>query len=979
MKIRKPFYAILIMLVLASVYAGLVAVVSYKTVDDRESERMQLQIENVGKMLEMMENEFKAAYDHFMTKSMNVTTAMAAMLSEYIEYGQYKGPAVFEDGFVAEVRNGKVIFPEGLENFPEIDAETLVNNQSGQEYEISIEEDGEEVLLTVKTAPISGNYYYIDLVSFSNIMDSIIRSIRLEKTLSDIEKFYNCRILIVSIPPSIRKNDVRKYTPAGDFYEFIYNSGLEDLDGVDPGDHGITKEILSQQPSVLEFEGGRFKSTFREVNFLGEYDMAIILNPMDNNLQYMYNSVVLAVSLTLITGIAVIMGLYWYQAYVRDNELSPEQAAACRPAQVRKYAYSVALIGSIVMFILIIFYQSLGSLYHEANSNRVALETIMKRLVEDENDFSAAEETEEAWGIYALERIADVMKDKENFQTVEFLEKINDIIGSEYLMLFDHEGKEIAASNGVVGYSLTESENLKVFQEQMKGLNTQVLDPDADPWAVKITQLFGTPVRFEKDNGYGVLIASIDAGNTWQKTNKRSFRTFLENMTPENDLCLAINKTDNLVAYSSSEKYLSESIPDLAYKEGAPEDSDLDTYTVDNKHYYGTYDTIEKFVVYYLTEASLVQQCSFTFVFVCAVGFLIIIFLISRFMLRSYTREAFNSALRIKEDIRAGEMLDMNSLDEFFGKSDDDAPVNMMDRWRALIPAQKIQLFLQVFLGLLLLGFILLNLPTDRNIRTHLKTIDFIFYGNWKRGLNLLGLSGSLLVVIAFGIFIFFKDILLKALCSVLDAKGETICRLAFSLLQYMAVLGGIYLIMGFLGMNTTFQLTSVGIISLAISLGSKDIVADILAGIFIIFEGDFHVGDFVDINGFQGIVQEIGVRSTKVLGLGDNVKIIGNQSIQNVLNMSKMNTWLTLEFRIPPDCKLTEVEKLLEAELPEIGKRIPEIICGPLYKGVWAIEMGKKVLHISCECQECHSRRVRRKLNHEVIVLLESNGFTLM
>ena len=189
MKIRKPFYAILIMLVLAYVYAGLVAVVSYKSVDDRESERMQLQIENVGKILEMMENEFKAAYDHYMTKSMNVTTAMAAMLSEYIEYGQYKGPAVFEDGFVAEVRNGKVIFPEGLENFPEIDAETLVNNRSGQEYEISIEEDGEEVLLTVKTAPISGNYYYIDLVSFSNIMDSIIRSIRLEKTLSDIEKF----------------------------------------------------------------------------------------------------------------------------------------------------------------------------------------------------------------------------------------------------------------------------------------------------------------------------------------------------------------------------------------------------------------------------------------------------------------------------------------------------------------------------------------------------------------------------------------------------------------------------------------------------------------------------------------------------------------------------------------------------------------------------------------------------------------------
>ena len=64
--------------------------------------------------------------------------------------------------------------------------------------------------------------------------------------------------------------------------------------------------------------------------------------------------------------------------------------------------------------------------------------------------------------------------------------------------------------------------------------------------------------------------------------------------------------------------------------------------------------------------------------------------------------------------------------------------------------------------------------------------------------------------------------------------------------------------------------------------------------------------------------------------------------------------------------------------ELPEIGKRIPEMISGPYYKGVWSIEMGRKILHFSCECLEQHSRVVRRKLNHDVIVLLESNGYKL-
>ena len=93
---------------------------------------------------------------------------------------------------------------------------------------------------------------------------------------------------------------------------------------------------------------------------------------------------------------------------------------------------------------------------------------------------------------------------------------------------------------------------------------------------------------------------------------------------------------------------------------------------------------------------------------------------------------------------------------------------------------------------------------------------------------------------------------------------------------------------------------------------------------------------------------------------------------------MSKMNTWLTVELKIPSDIPLRDVEELLEKELPEIGKRIPEMISGPYYKGVWSIEMGRKILHFSCECLEQHSRVVRRKLNHDVIVLLESNGYKL-
>ena len=977
MKIRKPIFAILILLGLTLIFSLAVAVVSYKAVYDRNKEMSRLKIDGVQKTLEVMESEYDAVFETYLAKTKNVSKLMGLMLAEKMEYGRYTGPMIFEDGYVVQVRNGKVIFPEGAELLPEIDPSDLSDDIADISRLIT-DPDGNEVYYIIYAAPIGGNYYYFDLTPFSEISEAATQTARIEETISEIERSYGCKLIVVSIPPSIRKNDVRKYTSYGDYFEFVIAPEDEDLSGISPEDYGITKEVLQQKPDFLDYKGTSYNSAFKEISFRGNADMAIILTPMENDVSYMLTSASLFGLLTLITGICVIMWLYWHQTYVRDNELLPAQAAAYRPSEIRKRAFSVALVGCIVMFVLAVFYQSLSSLYRESSSNREALDTVMDRLNTKTSKASAAQEDEEEWAVYSLERTASVISDNNNMQTSAFLGKINDLIGTEYLMLFDADGNEIASSSGVIGYSLTETEKLKAFENQLKGTGTLVLQSDEDLFLRKNTQLIGTPVFFSESLGYGVLLAAIDAENTWQSADERSIREFLMNATPEGNLCLVLDKSDSSVIYTSSPDMDAEALPELGFKEGDPEDSDLDTYTVENVRYYGPYDTNEKYIVYYLTEAEEVQQSSFLFAIVCAAGFLIIIFLVSLFMLHPYTNEAYKAAVRIREDIRTAEALDMDSLDEFFEKNEDDTPIPLIVRWRALIPEQKTQLFLQLFLGLVLLIIVLSYYSSRGSTAASQNIINFILYGKWKRGLNLLGLAGSLIIIIAFVVFMFFKNVLLRLLCAVLDAKGETVCRLTFSLLQYIAVLGGIYLIMGFLGMNTTFQLTSIGIISLAISLGSKDIVADILAGIFIIFEGDFQVGDFVDIGGFQGIVREIGVRSTKVLGLGDNIKIFGNQSVKNVLNLSKMNTWLTLEFRLAPECSLLEAEKILEAELPVIGQRIPEIISGPFYKGVWTIDFGKKVLHISCECEERYSRIVRRKLNHEIIVLLESNDLKL-
>ena len=101
-------------------------------------------------------------------------------------------------------------------------------------------------------------------------------------------------------------------------------------------------------------------------------------------------------------------------------------------------------------------------------------------------------------------------------------------------------------------------------------------------------------------------------------------------------------------------------------------------------------------------------------------------------------------------------------------------------------------------------------------------------------------------------------------------------------------------------------------------------------------FDGEFKVGDYVEIGGFSGDVMEIGVRSTKLLGIGGNIKIIANRDIKNILNMSRRISEFVLKVKISTiNNDLREVEEMLKEELPKYHDKVPGIVQGPLYWGV--------------------------------------------
>ena len=118
-----------------------------------------------------------------------------------------------------------------------------------------------------------------------------------------------------------------------------------------------------------------------------------------------------------------------------------------------------------------------------------------------------------------------------------------------------------------------------------------------------------------------------------------------------------------------------------------------------------------------------------------------------------------------------------------------------------------------------------------------------------------------------------------------LDKRKTTIINLIRSIIQYIIAIIVIIMILNLYGVNTTSIIASLGVASLVIGLAFQDIIKDFLAGIFIIFDNEYDVGDYVKINGFTGEVVALGLKTTKIKAYSGEVMSLANSSFTEVIN----------------------------------------------------------------------------------------------
>lgn len=200
--------------------------------------------------------------------------------------------------------------------------------------------------------------------------------------------------------------------------------------------------------------------------------------------------------------------------------------------------------------------------------------------------------------------------------------------------------------------------------------------------------------------------------------------------------------------------------------------------------------------------------------------------------------------------------------------------------------------------------------------------------------------------------------------------RGNTLVTLCRSLVQYAAALLILCWGLSILGVNVTTIVASVGILALIVGFGAESLIADVITGLFMLFENQCNVGDIVEVGGFRGTVQRIGIRTTCVVDAGGNVKIINNSEMKNILNRSDKASFAVCDIGIPYETNLPKLEERLPELMEAVFAAHPEAMrAAPNYLGVQSLDSSAVVLRFVAEVSEEKIYSTQRLLNRELLL----------
>lgn len=206
--------------------------------------------------------------------------------------------------------------------------------------------------------------------------------------------------------------------------------------------------------------------------------------------------------------------------------------------------------------------------------------------------------------------------------------------------------------------------------------------------------------------------------------------------------------------------------------------------------------------------------------------------------------------------------------------------------------------------------------------------------------------------------------------------KARTLGEVLKSILRYFVYPFGIVLI--FTQCFGIISLTFAGIGGVAVGFGAQNLIKDIINGFFILFEDQFTVGDYIEIEGKSGIVESLELRVTKIRDFNGDMHIIPNGLITKVTNHSRGDMRMLVAIDVP-HCE--DMDKIIDI-LNEVCKRFKEeskdMTDGPTVWGITDLKENFYTIKIGGKAKSMTQWKNENKLRMDIKKSLDKAGIRL-
>ena len=211
------------------------------------------------------------------------------------------------------------------------------------------------------------------------------------------------------------------------------------------------------------------------------------------------------------------------------------------------------------------------------------------------------------------------------------------------------------------------------------------------------------------------------------------------------------------------------------------------------------------------------------------------------------------------------------------------------------------------------------------------------------------------------------------------SGRVGTMSTVLISIVKYSMRIIGFCWVLTIIGVNVSTIFASIGILALIIGFGAESLVADIVTGVFVLFENEYNIGDIIEVDGFRGTVTEIGIRTVSVQDSGGNIKIINNSDLKNIINRSNQKSTAVCDIGVAYETDLEEFDKLVIKIIDEITDRNPEAFkSGIKYLGVQELGDFSITLRFVAEAEENNVFATRRLLNKELKIAFDRHNVSI-